>query len=274
MLVAPFVVVACAAPPTEKETASESSSRETSDAPGAATPEITQMLDQLQTKVNNCELLSTDEVKQLNALQGKIDFTFEAYVSLTCTVEAGKIVVGAASMETRAGWSSSDGAFVEQAFTTTASVDVELELATVDASVSKEVTIRQAGVTTTEESTTEVAVGVEKDLGIVTGAAEVAMDGSSITVSGSLTTPLVIKTSDCGNGGEATVGATVALTAEHVDTADKATAARAGAILVQHVANVDFFDPSSGEDAATSQQQCCIHFEKCSLTPTSPRVSE
>lgn len=254
-------LVGCAEPQLVEEQGESSSHQETT----RSTSQATADLDELEAKANRCEFFNQADLNKLRPYTGMIDFTFEAYVSFKCSVEEGVIVVGEAAMETRAGWSSKDGSFSEEAVSATASVNIPVQLVNVSGSVTSEVRVRQTATTVTHDESVSAAVGVSKDFGLVTGSAQVSFDGTAAAISGGVSAPLVINVTDCQ--GKESVGLTVSLSAEHVDTAPRAIAERAARIQLQNVRNNDFYNAvgyfMTGDTAAADQaKQMCCHREK------------
>lgn len=266
-LVALASVVGCAEPQTFEDKGESASEQ-------VAYPKTShdRILDALEEKANNCDVFTEAETRTLESYQNHVDWTFEAYVSFTCSYEAGALVVASYSMEKRAGWSSSDGVFTEEAMETTASIDIPLKVVELSGAVTESVSIRQAKGTVVRNRSASVSGSVSKNLGVVKGTASVAFDGKAVTVSGSGSAPLPISSADC-RGGNEKVGVTVSLTAESVldnhglsDAAANALKARAAKIRTRGHQN--FLATSApGESAATKKKlhdACCEGWGTCS----------
>jgi hypothetical protein len=259
-------LVGCAEPAMSEEEQGETTSHQT--AGGDADAQANRVLDQLEAKVNACELLDDAEMKKLMTFEGKIHLTFEAYVSFKCSVREGEIVVGESSVETRAGWSSDDGDFTEQSWDTTASIEIPIKAVDVSGSVTSTVSVRQAGLTTTHNESVSASVAVSKDFGVASGSASVSIDGTgAVTISGGVSAPIPINVTDCT--GEESVGVTVSLTASHVDTASAAVTQRATNLHVQYVRNTSayfdsgYFTSGTAEARAQGKEICCNKENTC-----------
>jgi hypothetical protein len=259
-------LVGCAEPAMSEEAHGETTSHQTAtfDADAAAN----RVLDELQAKVDNCEILSQDDVKKLMTFEGNVHFTFQAYVSFKCSVREGEIVVGESAVETRAGWSSDDGNFTEQSWDTTASIEIPLKAVDVSGSVTSSVSVRQAGLTTTHNESVSGSVAVTKDFGVASGTASVSIDSTgAATISGGVSAPIPIKVTDCT--GDESVGVTVSLTAAHVDTASPAVTQRANDLHVRYVGNTYYYDAvgywmnPTAEARAQGKDICCNKEETC-----------
>lgn len=233
------------------------------------------VLDALEEKANNCGVFNESEIKTLESFQSRVDWTFEAYLTFTCSYEQGMLVVSGVSMEKRAGWSSADGVFTEQALDVSASIDVPLKAVELSAGVTDSVSVRQAKGTVTHDHSVSVSAGVSKDFGVVTGTASVSFDADSVSVSGGASVPFPIPTEEC-RGGEQKVGFTVSLTAEQVldnhglsDIAASALRERAVKIQTRGIANYhamgslpsDYVESSS--QYAERLQACCDGWNTC-----------
>lgn len=232
------------------------------------------ILDAIEAKANACEVLSESDVEMLESYQKKAHFTFEAYVSFTCSYENGEIVASGLTMEKRAGWSSDDGVFTEQAMDVTASINIPLKAVEVSVEATSSVSVRQAKGEVVQDREVAVSASVSKNLGIVKGTATVSFaDDGSVTVSGSGSIPLPISTADC-QGGEQSVGATVSLTASSVldnhglsDAAAHALETRARKIEERGHANFLAMGGGVPLDKATKAERlkaCCDGWKTCS----------
>lgn len=269
VLVALGSLVGCAAPAVAEEQQGETTSHQEATTTSAADVAANRVLDELEAKVNGCELLSDADVKKLMTFEGNIHLTFQAYVSFKCSVEEGKIVVGESAVETRAGWSSDDGSFTEQAWDTTASIEIPLKAVDVSGSITSSVSVRQAGLTTTHDTSVSASVAVTKDFGVASGTASISVDShGAATVSGGVSAPIPIHVTDCT--GEESVGMTVSLSAAHVETASAAVTRRAGDLHVRYVGNLWYYDNvgywganHTPEIASQAKEICCGKEKTC-----------
>jgi hypothetical protein len=259
----------CAAGPTVAEGSGSTSSDE------LAYPKTDddKLLDALEEKANNCEVFSDHEIATLESYNSTVDFTFEGYVSFTCSIEAGVLIVNSLEMEKRAGWSSDDGIFTEQAMTASASVTIPLKAVEISGSLEHEVTIRNAGTTITRDDTTSIAAGVSRDLGLAEAEATVSFDDTnSVSIEGGMSTaPLPIPTAGCD--GDTKFGFTLSLSAKSVlDTRGRSTAAanalRLHAGLIEARGHSNFLAMGGGQqlDAATRAadlKACCDGWKTC-----------
>lgn len=268
-LVALASLVGCAASAVAEEEQGSSSSHQEAEVqtPGGDAA-ANRVLDALEAKVNNCELLSNDDMKKLMTFEGNVHLTFEAYVSFKCSIEEGEIVVGESSVETRAGWSSDDGNFTEQAWDTTASINIPLKAVEVSGGITSSVSVRQTGLETKHDASVSASLAVTKDFGVASGTASISVSSNGVaTVSGGLAAPLPIKVTDCT--GKEAVGVTVSLSASHVDTASAAITKRANDLHVKYVGNTYYYDTvgyfMTGSDDAKAQGKeiCCNKEQTC-----------
>jgi hypothetical protein len=262
-LIALVSLVGCAEPPPEGEEQGGSASEQVAYPKNADD----RKLDAIEAKVQSCQLLTDADWAQLDRYnEVHVNVTFEGYLSFTCSIEGGEIVVGNASVSQRWGYSSADGAFSEQATDVSVGVTIPLGAVDIHGALTSSQTVREsANAGVVYGSSNSVSAGVGRKIGVAEGSADVSFDSNgNMALSGSLSVPVPVKMSDCL--GKEKLGVTVTLSAHNVlDThglstpAAKALQRRAISLGEVDIGNSHLLviPNSTAAERADAKKRCC-----------------
>lgn len=247
----------CAAEPVaDEEEGATSSATTTGDAA---------LLARLEERVNDCHRLTDAEFTALRSLSpGPFSFSAQVYVYVSCKVESGTVVSASATLERRAGWSSSDGSFQETSMTAQTSINVPIRVVTASGTVAYEQTVRTAGGVTFSGESTSVGVGVERNFALARASVSADFNGTSASITGGLQSPIDIPMSACGAGGTGSFGARVSITAErNASDIPRAIRDKAGAIMVQNGDNNWVRGQLHQDNVVEERRLCCLAQGTC-----------
>jgi len=242
----------CAADPVAEEAEGATSSATTGTSDAA-------LLARLEGRINNCHRLTDAEFTALRSLApGPFSFSAQVYVYVSCKVESGTVVSASATLERRAGWSSSDGTFQETSMTAQTSINVPIRVVTASGTVAYEQTVRTAGGVTFSGESTSVGVSVERNFALARASVSADFNGTSASITGGLQSPIDIPMSACGAGGQGSFGARVSITAErNASDIPRAIRDKAGDLIVQNGDNNWVRNQLHETNIAQERVLCC-----------------